>query len=223
MDIANRRTICPFALKKTIVAAIGEPKSITPNGRDKFLIETQNEEQSNMIAKIKQIDGTPCNVQIHYNMNHYLGIIYLYEYDIHNITRFEDGLRQKYPISEVKPPTWLKPRNPNASAFLITFQLQNTPEQLRIPGERITKVYRYYNKPILCTNCISYGHTYKRYNKETPICARCASIGHSKLNCQQRIKCFSCKKYHYTGDRRCNEHKFQQCIIKIQTDQKIDR
>ena len=134
-----------------------------------------------MIAKIKQIDGTPCNIQIHHSMNHCQGIIYLYEYDIHNITSFEDGLRLKYQISEVKPATWLYPKNPNASAFLVTFKLQNTPEQLRIPGERTTKVYRYYNKPVLSTNYLSYGHTYKRCNKETPICARCASIGHTRL------------------------------------------
>lgn len=43
-----------------------------------------------MIANMKKINGTPCNVQMHYNMNHCQGIIY--EYDIRYIKRFEDGL-----------------------------------------------------------------------------------------------------------------------------------
>ena len=57
------------------------------------------------MAKIKQIDGTLCNIQIHHSMNHCQEIIYLHEYDIHNIMSFKDGIRQKYPISVVKPAT----------------------------------------------------------------------------------------------------------------------
>lgn len=95
MDIANRKVICPFALKRTITAAIGELWSIIPNGRDKFLSETQNENQSNMI-----------NVQMRHSMRHCHRIIYLYEYDIRSIKSFEGGLRQKYLILNVKPATW---------------------------------------------------------------------------------------------------------------------
>ena len=121
-----------------------------------MLVETMNEGQGRKLTEMKTIRGKSCNVQKHNTMNTCQGIIYVYEYDIQNIQSFKEGLQKEYPIVDVAPATWLKPKNLNASAFIDTFELLHLPDTLRIPGERPTKVYKYYNRPMFCQNCLCY-------------------------------------------------------------------
>ena len=153
------------------------------------------------------------------------GIAYIYEYDIEDIDSFEAGLKTLYPIEKIIRANWLKSRNKYVKSFLITFSSTNLADTLRIPGEIPTKVYKYYNQPMLCTRCQGYGHTYKHCKKTVAVCGRCADSGHSKEHCLNAVKCIYTKggDNHYTGSNACREHQFQKEIIKIETDELIER
>lgn len=117
---------------------------------------------------------------------------------------------------------WLRSRNEYAKTFLITFSSTNLPDALRIPGESPTKAYKY-KKPMRCTNCQGYGHTGKNGKKNVAVCGRCANSGYAKEHCLNAVKCDNCGIDHYTESNACRKHQFQKEVIKIQTDELLDR
>ena len=159
------------------------PGKISANGRDKFIIEARNEQQSKKMTEMSTISGKSNTAEQHRTLNRCQGIVYIYEYNIEDFDSFETGLKTLHPIKKVIRANWLKSRNEYAKPFLITFSSTNLPDMLRIPGERPTKVYKYYNKPMLCylcMHCQSYSHTYKYSKKIVAVCSRRADSGHSK-------------------------------------------
>lgn len=155
--------MCPFKIESEIIAKLGEsPKDINTNGTNKFLIETKDEKQSMKMNKLNKVFGNECQITKHHRLNSSQVLIYIYEYDIEDTQSFESGLKSKYPVSKVIPATWLKPRDVNARALLVTFNLTNPPDKVRISCERPTKVFRYYDRPMLRSGSLGYGHTVKR-------------------------------------------------------------
>ena len=224
VELHNKRKMCPFKMESDIVAQLGEePKAIDASGRDKILIEVKSEQQSKRIVKLKEINKTPCLVEKHKTMNQREGIIYIYEYNVEDLASFENGLKRSYPVSKVIRAFWIKPKDENARAFLVTFEGTELPDTIRIPGERPTRVYKYYSRPMLCRSCLGYGHTAKYCKKNIVVCARCAIIGHTRDNCNKDPRCYKCGGSHQTGHKSCPEQRYQQEIINIQTDFQVDR
>ena len=92
-------------------------------------------------------------------------MIFLSEFDIDDVQLFKEELLENYNVSEIKRAEFIKTRNPNTKAFIITLSQEKLPYTLYIPGERSdTKVIPSNNKPMLCRNCQKYGHTDKRCN-----------------------------------------------------------
>ena len=96
-------------------------------------------------------------------------LIYVTNFDVDNLTTFDDGLKQLYNISEVSLAHWIRPRNEESKALLITFNESRTPSSLYIPGETRVRVYPYLDRPLLCNNCFGYGHPAK-YCKNSQRC-----------------------------------------------------
>ena len=66
------------------------PGKISANERDKFIIETKNEQQSKKMTEMITILGKSCIAEQHRTLQ---GYVCNYEYDINNIDSFEAGLR----------------------------------------------------------------------------------------------------------------------------------
>ena len=62
------------------------------------------------------------------------------EYDIEDITEFENGLKSKYNVVEVTKANFIKARNEFTTPFLITFNSDSLPETIYIPGEKYDTV-----------------------------------------------------------------------------------
>ena len=57
VNMPQRRKLSSFQLEEDINSIIGEPAKFTANGRDTFVIETKNEQQSKKLSEATQITG----------------------------------------------------------------------------------------------------------------------------------------------------------------------
>ena len=103
--------------------------------------------------------------------------------------------------------------------------MQHLPEYIEIPGEQSqTKVYEYLARPMMCKNCLEYGHTQKHCRYSSPTCGKCGETRHSVTQCSsQRVECHHCGEEHVTGSATCTEYKYQKEILAIQSRHKISR
>ena len=127
-------------------------------GNNIFLltIEAASKIQAQNLQQIDEVENCSCTVTLHPKFNYCKGIIYIYECDIEEIDEFRDYLGEKYNVIEIQPATFIRTRDPKTKAFIVTFNQDESPHSLYIPGERQdTKVYSFGKRPILCNNCLS--------------------------------------------------------------------
>jgi len=220
----------PYEVRREIIKATGFlPKNLTSERKDSFTVEVLNETQGKKILTIDQVDGVRCIVEEHPFHNQCKGIIYIQEFEINeeNIMEFEAGLKdnKEFKIKKAELAKFIKPRNEQTTPLLITFEQEDTPEYLYIPGERSdSKVYPYQNRPMKCNKCMQYGHTAKRCSRESAVCNLCAENGHTGRDCKSPVlKCLHCKGDHRTGDITCETQKLEQQILDTQNKYKVSK
>ena len=93
-------------------------------------------------------------------------------------------------------------KNFNATVVLLTFNLQEQPYTLYIPGQPSdTAVYMYQERPMICHKCLKYGHTEIRFRRKA-VCQNFEEEDHTseKTNqCQSESKCVNCGGGHMAG------------------------
>ena len=103
----------------------------------------------------------PCEVEQHQSMNITKGIIYIYEFDIEDVNILKEGLTI-FGVTNVEEATWLKLRREGTKAYILSFNCDQLPETIKIPGEgRSSRVFEYRQRPMQCRRCQQYGHTLK--------------------------------------------------------------
>lgn len=105
----------------------------------------------------------------------------------------------------------------------ITFRSYKLPNELKIYNV-ITKLVLFIPRPLLCKNCVRYGHTAK-YCKNDRVCVKCVSTDHYE-NCTSDPKCFYCAdnkdiQQHSTNADACPEKKVQIEVKKVMVTDKI--
>jgi len=230
IDQRKIRSVNPYEITKEIKRVTGSsPKSVTSERRDSFTIEVRDEAQGEEILKMKQVDGVDCIVEKHPFHNQSKGIIYIQEYEItdENLHEFEAGLKNntEFNIKNVQLAKFIKPKNEQTTPVLVTFEQEDTPEYLYIPGERSdSKVYPYQSRPMKCNKCMQYGHTAKRCTRESEVCNRCSENGHTGRDCKSPVlKCLHCKGDHRTGDKTCETQILEQQILDTQNIYKVSK
>ena len=225
IDENEKRHLTPWVLEKCLHNQLGnKPKSIRSGGRSSFVIEVDSEKDSRAILNIKTIHNIPIHISEHVQHNSAQGLIYIYEYDLKDFDTFRPAIIEKYNLNEAIQASWIKPRNPRAIPLLLTFK-QCLPEYIDLPGEQSrTKVYEYLPKPMLCKQCLEYGHTKKHCSSESKTCGKCDERGHCVEQCtSRRTECHHCEAEHYTGSNKCPEFKYQKEILTIQRRNKLSR
>ena len=220
----SKRQINPYAVINKIEEVTGNtPKSVTGNNRLSFTAVVRNADQSAKINNVTEVGGFSCEVQVHSKFCHSKGIIYIKGFEITDIEDFKSYLQENYPISDISPATFIKTRDPQTQAFLITFNQEQPPYSLYIPGERQdTLVYQYRNKPLICHKCQQYGHSQKWCKAAESVCRRCSNPGHTIAECvAEQPLCIHCKEAHMTGSRECERQIKEEMLIKIQDSEKV--
>ena len=183
-----KRSVNPFKIHERIHQVITElPKRLFSINRNKIVIEVTPKESTKTVTTIVDIDGVPCKIAPYAPFNTLRGLIYVKYIDFkieNNLIDLSSWLAENYNITNVSLAPFIKPRDNQTTALIVTFNENSLPYSIYIPGEETdTKVYPYINKPMLCANFQNYGHTAARCRSTTAICRKCSLPGHMKQNC----------------------------------------
>ena len=159
----------------------------------------------------------------HPKFNQYQGLIYLRECDFEDTEDLKHYMENNYNVSNLIRADFIKSRRAGVHAFILTFNQENLPYSVYVPGEiSDTVVYKFGAKPMMCNNCLVYGHTGKRCKKEIPRCQNCGLEGHKNTACSSSSpKCFHCSGNHRAGERTCPSHEKEQQILDLVNDRKL--
>ena len=96
---------------------------------------------------------------------------------------------------------------------------------MNIIGEQtLTKVYEYFSKPMICRQCLEYGHTGKLFKQQVATCGKCDAAGHNRDECTSHdIMCHHCGDEHPTASNRCPTYRLEEEIIRVQKRENISR
>ena len=137
--VEDKRKINPYSLRNEITQLTGcPPKQLSTSGPDSFVVEVLSAEQGNKIIELNHVKNIECKCEKHRYLNQSKGLIYLYEYDIDDLTEFTDGLQENYKILSVENATFIKSRSEHTTVFLITFDEETLPESIYIQTREYT-------------------------------------------------------------------------------------
>jgi len=162
-DRETKRDVNPYKLKTIIENECKEKvEKLTTDSQNGFSFQIKITESTKELVLVSEIDDVKCKITPHKYLNAVHGIIYIYDYEFNE--QFRRDLINEYPfIRDVKDAKFIKPRNQQATALMINFNLDTLPYSLYIPGERADSVvYPFHNRPMICHNCYKYGHTKTR-------------------------------------------------------------
>ena len=103
-----------------------KPKQFFGMNKTSVIVEVHNGEQSEKILALENVCHTPCKATPYERFNYTTGLIYVNNFDIEDLKEFKEGL-QDYNVDNVKRADFIKPKNPEALAFLITFRQECVP------------------------------------------------------------------------------------------------
>ena len=109
---------------------------MTGNNRSSFTVEVCSREHGQTLSEITDVEDFHCQVSLHPRFNHRKGIIYTHEFEVENMDDFTEYLRNKYNVISVQPATFIKTKEPNTKAFIVTFNQSQLPHSSYIAGER---------------------------------------------------------------------------------------
>lgn len=221
----HKREMCPFKTKEALCSAIGgHPVSITSGGKDGFMIQVANKQQSDKIKELKEINGQACKVTESEFFNETKGLFYLRNVEIEDFTSFREGLVQEYQLKDVIEANWIKTKKEKHKAYIISTYQESLPPYLRILGENsLAQVYPYRDLPMMCKMCQGYGHSKKRCSANSPVCGKCAQ-NHPTENCQsETFLCHNCNGNHPAGHKSCPVRQEEDRILELQKTMKIGR
>ena len=159
--IDHKRKISPFLLEKCIQNQTGtKPGTIRTKDTTTFIIEISSHKESVAMTILDKIHNYPIKTIINYTSDIQKGLIYIYGYDISSFEDFKTGLMNEHNLINVEEAIWMKPqRGNNAKPLILSFR-RDLPAFIDVPGESIrTRVSEYSKRPILCLNCLQYGHS----------------------------------------------------------------
>ena len=221
----EKRKFSPWLLEKCLTSHLGaKPKTVRSLNATTFLVEVQTTRESDAMASLRSLNQIDVRVSVNSSVDLIKGLIYIHGYNMSDFPAFKAGLMAQYGLHDVVEASWIKPRSQNSAKPLLLSFRGTVPTFLEIPGEMMkTRVYAYKKRPLLCRNCLDYGHT-KTNCTRTVRCKQCGHVGHEQTACtQQAPSCLHCTRAHETGDRQCRYYKYEEEILALQAASHVSR
>lgn len=224
MSAEDKKSMTPWLLDRCLANCLtGKVKSIRSINEEIFSIEVSSEEQYRQILALKLLNGKPIKTVKSSRYDSPKGLIYIYEYNLQHFDDYKKRMIEELPITDVTIASWIKSRNPRAIPLILSFNQSEVPQYINILGEQsLTKVYEYINRPMMCKQCLEFGHT-KKWCKNPPRCIKCDGDDHLIESCNSDPKCHHCQENHFTGNKRCRELQFEMEILSIQKRRRVPR
>ncbi|GBM14708.1 hypothetical protein AVEN_71990-1 [Araneus ventricosus] len=193
----------PILIHKTLLALVGDVKSIKKLNNGNLLIEVLNSKQAENLIKLEKIGNIQVKASPHHTLNHSKGVISESEFQRDLEEDLLDCLKNQNVIA-VKRITIKR----NGQIFptkhlILTFNNPTLPKSVKIAYINCP-VKPYIPDPIRCFKCQKFGHTITACKSNKENCARCSLPDHNSQTCKSTTpKCFNCSGEHPSFSRSC--------------------
>lgn len=119
---------------------------------------------------------------------------------VQRITRMENGNRVNTPV------------------LILTFNQTTYPEHVKV-GLLYVPTRPFYPNPLLCYNCLNYGHSKVRC-PSSKRCHNCSAEYHAD-QCEQPTFCCNCEGDHRPTNRRCPVYRKEAAVVKLKVDNNL--
>ncbi|GBO18982.1 hypothetical protein AVEN_275680-1 [Araneus ventricosus] len=211
----------PILIHKTILALVGDVKSIKKLNNGNLLIEVLNSKQAENLIKLEKIGNIQVKASPHHTLNHSKGVVSESEFQRDLEEDLLDCLKNQNVIVVKRITLKRNGQNFPTKHLILTFNNPTLPKSVKIAYINCP-VKPYIPDPIRCFKCQKFGHTITacRSNKEN--CARCSLPDHNSQTCKSTTpKCFNCSGEHPSFSRSCPRYKLEKEIQTIKITKKI--
>ncbi|GBL94594.1 hypothetical protein AVEN_235671-1 [Araneus ventricosus] len=210
--------VSAILIHKTILANVGEVKSVKKCNNGNLLIEVWSQQQAASIMKMERIGNYEITVAPHTSLNQSRGVIS--ESQLQNDTESDilEDLRGQNVIAvriTVKRDGQLLP----TKNLILTFSLPTIPKSVRIAYLNCS-VRRYIPNPLRCFKCQRFGHTVQAC-RGIQSCARCSLSGHDSQTCSETPCCINCRSDHPAYSKTCPRWKIEKEIQTVKIKQNL--
>ncbi|XP_058817556.1 uncharacterized protein LOC131680859 [Topomyia yanbarensis] len=209
----------PFSVGKSIQLLIGNAYSATTESKGtKYILKVRQQAHATKLLGMKKLfDGTPVEVTAHPTLNYSRCIVNCSE--VNDMSQ-EELLIELAPqgVTAVRRFTRMVDKvKVNTSTMILTMEGTTWPQYIYFGALRVPTRF-YYPVPMLCFNCLEYGHTKARC-KGASRCQICSAPEHKAEDCKGVENCFHCKLGHKPTDRNCPVYKRENEIVKLKAEQ----
>ncbi|XP_055605257.1 uncharacterized protein LOC129753464 [Uranotaenia lowii] len=183
-----------------------------------YVQKFRSKDQVRELAKLTCLtDGTPIIVGRHPSLNQRKCVVTCQE---------AEAMNEKELLAEFSPQKVIDVRRitkKTPAGIIGTPTLKLTISSTVIPefihfGFLKVRTRLYYPLPLLCRNCLKYGHTKEKCTSPFS-CSKCNSTSHDSANCKNHLYCGNCEKEgHSPINRGCPTWLAETAAIKISTE-----
>ncbi|XP_055589895.1 uncharacterized protein LOC129742074 [Uranotaenia lowii] len=210
----------PFLIGKSVEKA-GKIEGFFEKKHGWYVIKSRNKQQISELEKITNLtNGTPIVIERHPTLNQRKFVVTCNEVN---------GMTEKELLSELSSQNVIDVRRitkktpakiVDTSTLIITINGTVIPEFLHFGFLRV-RTRLYYPLPLMCRNCLQYGHTKARCGSPLS-CTKCNSTQHDSQSCKNHPYCGNCQKEgHSPINRSCPIWLAETSAIKISTEQNL--
>ncbi|GBM88071.1 hypothetical protein AVEN_78021-1 [Araneus ventricosus] len=170
----------PILIHKSIVASVGETKSVKKLNNGSLLIEVTNSKQAENIQKLNKIGNIEVTVTPHRTLNYSKGVISESEFQRDFEEDLLDCLKDQKVISVRRITIKKNGQNFPTKHLILTFNTPVLPKSVKIAYINCN-VKHYIQNPLRCFKCQRFGHTLTACRSKQN-CARCSLPDHDSNN-----------------------------------------
>ncbi|GBN55850.1 hypothetical protein AVEN_89754-1, partial [Araneus ventricosus] len=210
----------PILIHKSIVASVGETKSVQKLNNGSLLIEVINSKQAENIQKLNKIGNIEVTVTPHRTLNYSKGVISESEFQRDLEEDLLDCLKDQKVISVRRITIKKNGQNFPTKHLILTFNTPVLPKSVKIAYINCN-VKHYIPNPLRCFKCQRFGHTLTACRSKQN-CARCSLPDHDSNNCSSTTpKCYNCTGEHPAYFKSCPRYKHEKEIQTVKITKNI--
>lgn len=217
----------PFVVAKTVQTAIGKvTDAYRVKNKEEVIVKVRSTSDADKLMAIKELfDGTKVSITSPETLNSTKGVVSCERTAQLSDQELKDELKDQGVI-EVKRFTRNGPKGRmNTDTMLLTFSGLSLPAEVFFGFEKC-RVREFRPNPMLCFNCVEYGHVTK-FCKKKEACKTCSESHQTKddegnsIKCAKKPFCKNCQGNHPPTDRKCPKYVEEATVIDIKHDQKV--
>lgn len=189
--------------------------NMRPLGQKKVLIFVKNYEVANRMQKDQRLKGLNYKLYVPRSFISVTGVVAGVPTDM-TLAEIKENMQCQIPILDVRRlHRFVDNVKTPSNRISVTFRASKLPEEVKLYC-CLNKVLAFINKPVICHNCLRYGHKTDscRSRKRCSVCAnQHEDMGNG--DCPNPKKCMYCKTAHRTTDSECPEWTRQRNIKTI--------